>query len=85
MKDVFTLSHMRRRAGQSVAGSVALVSVAAFAAEGGQIEAAIGQLQTTITGYISLGITACVALLLVSMAGDIGIGVAKKWLRKGAN
>ena len=70
---------------QSAAVTVAVMATSAFAADGGQIEGAISTLQTTILGYITAGITACVALLLVSMAGDIGIGVAKKWLRKGAN
>ncbi|GLU36573.1 hypothetical protein [Pseudomonas sp. NBRC 100443] len=49
------------------------------------ITPAITSLQAKILTYITAGIAACVALLLVSLAGDIGIGVAKKWLRKGAS
>lgn len=57
-------------------------SAFAFADE---ISDGITSLQTQILTYVGLGITACIAILLVSLAGDIGIGVAKKWLRKGAS
>lgn len=71
-----------------VAATAFLAPVAVIAQEAGsgdQITAGIADLQATILSYVALGIGACIAILLVSLAGDIGIGVAKKWLRKGAS
>lgn len=71
-----------------VAGTAFFMPVVAMAQEAGsgdQITAGIASLQGQILTYVGLGIGACVAILLVSLAGDIGIGVAKKWLRKGAS
>ncbi|MFK4136818.1 hypothetical protein ACI2KR_31815 [Pseudomonas luteola] len=75
---------MKRHVVPAVVGAAAVAPMMAAHAEG-EIEAGITSLQTTVIGYVGLGISACIAVLLVSLAGDIGIGVAKKWLKKGAN
>ncbi|TWH76191.1 hypothetical protein LX59_01111 [Azomonas agilis] len=61
------------------------IALAQEAGSGDQVTAGIASLQGQVLTYVGLGIGACVAILLVSLAGDIGIGVAKKWLRKGAS
>ncbi|HCA1453244.1 TPA: hypothetical protein MNK97_005587 [Klebsiella pneumoniae] len=70
---------------RSAVTAVVAFPVLAMADEADQIGPAITSLQAKIISYIGMGITACVAILLVALAGDIGIGVAKKWLRKGAS
>ena len=42
------------------------------------------ELQTTVMTYIGLGITAGFALLAASLAPDVGMGLVKKWVKKGA-
>jgi hypothetical protein len=61
------------------------VTVSPFMAHADEVTDGMTSLQTQIITYVTLGITSCIAILLVSLAGDIGIGVAKKWLKKGAN
>ncbi|AOE85532.1 hypothetical protein [Pseudomonas sp. TCU-HL1] len=67
-----------------VAGAAVAASAAAPAFAAGEVAAGITAVQTEVTTYIGLGITAAFALLALSLAPDIGIGLVKKWVRKGA-
>lgn len=62
-----------------------IIPAIAMAADDDQVTGAITSLQTKILGYVQAGIAAAVVLLLASLAADVGISVAKKWLRKGAS
>lgn len=89
-KGIFTRFDLKQRlVAASRKGAVVGLSVmgtAAMAADDpAGILTSITSLQTTTIGYVTAGITACVAVMLVALSGDIGIGVAKKWLRKGAS
>lgn len=68
----------------SLAVTTVLPAVA-MAADDDQVTGAITALQTKILSYVQAGIAAAVVLLLASLAADVGISVAKKWLRKGAS
>ena len=88
-KGMFSRFDMKQRA-VSVAKNALVIGLvvgasSAMAADGADIPAAITSLQTTILGYIGQAITACVAIMLVALGGDVGISVAKKWLKKGAS
>lgn len=67
--------------------AVAVTSVipAIAMADGDQVTEAITSLQVKILGYVQAGIAAAIVLLLASLAADVGVSVAKKWLRKGAS
>lgn len=64
--------------------AVALATVSAGAMAAGEVEAGITATQTTVTSYIGLAIAAGFALLGLSLASDVGIGLVKKWIKKGA-
>lgn len=87
-KGMFSRFDMKQRA-VSVAKNALVIGLVVGAssamADGADIPGAITSLQTTILGYIGQAITACVAIMLVALGGDVGISVAKKWLKKGAS
>ena len=69
------------------AAKIGLVIAAAAAGPvfaAGEVEAGMTELQTTVMTYIGLGITAGFALLAASLAPDVGMGLVKKWVKKGA-
>ncbi len=67
--------------------AVAVTSIipAIAMADEDQVTGAISALQVKILGYVQAGIAAAIVLLLASLAADVGVSVAKKWLRKGAS
>lgn len=48
------------------------------------VSAGITEVSDTVKLYIGLGIAACIGLMVVSLAPEIGITVGKRWIRKGA-
>lgn len=69
------------------AAKIGLVVAAAAAGPvfaAGEVESGITDLQATILTYIGLGVTAGFALLAASLAPDVGMGLVKKWVKKGA-
>lgn len=88
-KGMFSRFDMKQRA-VSLARNAVVIGLTvgtsvAMAADDAGIGTAITSLQTTILGYIGQAIAACVAIMLVALGGDVGISVAKKWLKKGAS
>lgn len=51
----------------------------------GEVGTAITTLQTETITNIGLVVTAAFAVLVVSLVPDIGLGLAKKWIKKGAS
>jgi len=51
----------------------------------GEVATAITDLQTQTITNIGLVVTAAFAVLVVSLVPDIGLGLAKKWIKKGAS
>lgn len=89
-KGMFSRFDLKQRAAAAakkglVIGLTVGASAAMAAEDPAGIGAAITSLQTTILGYVGQGIAACVAVMLVALGGDVGISVAKKWLKKGAS
>lgn len=68
----------------AVASAVLLSAMAPAAFAAGEVASGIAAVQTEVTTYIGLGITAAFVLLGLSLAPDIGLGLVKKWVRKGA-
>lgn len=63
--------------------SVAMTSPMAFA-DDTTVATAIDTLKTAVLVFIGLGISAGVALMAASLAPDVGMSIAKKWIKKGA-
>lgn len=63
--------------------AVALMGGGVAMAEG-EVAAGIASLQTAILVFIGLGITAGFALMVASLAPDVGMSIARKWIKKGA-
>lgn len=69
---------------KQIAVAVALATVSAGAMAAGEVEAGITATSATVTTYIGLAIAAGFALLGLSLASDVGMGLVKKWIKKGA-
>ena len=83
LQSLFRNKHVNRAA--KVAGTVALMGAGtAFAAGDDPTSSNITALQATIIGLVGLGATAGFAVLAASLAPDIGMGITKKWIKKGA-
>lgn len=69
-----------------VATAVVLGSAGAMAAAtvDPAVSAGITEVTDTVKLYIGLGIAACIGLMVVSLAPEIGITVGKRWIRKGS-
>ncbi|MNZ29792.1 hypothetical protein D3C78_470460 [compost metagenome] len=63
---------------------VTAVAASPMAFAAGEVAAGITSVQTEITTYIGLALTAAFALLALSLAPDVGISLIKKWIKKGA-
>lgn len=61
---------------------VVMSSPMAFAA--GEAEAGLAAAQTAVLAMIGLGVAAGFTLLAASLAPDVGMGLTKKWIKKGA-
>lgn len=68
---------------------VALFAVAAVASSpvfaAGEVAAAVTSLQSETIGNIGIVVAAAFAVLVASLVPDIGLGLAKKWIKKGAS
>lgn len=65
---------------------VATVVVAPMAmADADAVSSAITSLQTSTIANIGLVVTAAFAVLVAALVPDIGLGLAKKWIKKGAS
>lgn len=62
---------------------MSLAPLASFA-EGADISAAMGGVQTSIIGYIAAAGAAGVAIMAVGLGWDVGMSVFKKFFKKGA-
>ncbi len=71
------------RAGKAALAAVALSSSAAFAA--GDMASAVTALQTETIANVALVVAAAFAVLVACLVPDIGLGLAKKWIKKGAS
>lgn len=66
-------------------GALAVIAMgASLAFADGEVEAGIDSLKTAILVFIGLGITAGFALMVASLAPDVGMSIARKWIKKGA-
>lgn len=70
-----------RVAKAAAVGAVAFTPMA-FAA--GEVEAGIEDLKTQVLVFIGLGIVAGIALMTAALAPDVGMTIARKWIKKGA-
>ncbi|AOE85582.1 hypothetical protein [Pseudomonas sp. TCU-HL1] len=61
---------------------LAVASPMAFAA--GEAEAGLEAVKTAVLAFIALCITAGFALMVASLAPDVGMALSKKWIKKGA-
>ncbi|HAT2715961.1 TPA: hypothetical protein I8303_004778 [Aeromonas hydrophila] len=61
----------------------ALAPLASFA-EGADVGAAMGPVQTTILGYIAAAGAGGVVLMAAALGWDVGMGLFKKFFKKGA-
>lgn len=61
----------------------AVASTPAFAA--GEVATAVGELQGETISNIGVVVAAAFAVLVASLVPDIGLGLAKKWIKKGAS
>lgn len=61
---------------------LAVASPMAFAA--GEAEAGLDAVKTAVMTFIGLCITAGFALMVASLAPDVGMALSKKWIKKGA-
>lgn len=59
-----------------------LAPLASFAAD--DVGAAMGPVQTTILGFIAAAGAAGVAVMAAALGWDVGMGLFKKFLKKGA-
>lgn len=72
------------RAVKTAVVASAVVAGAAFA-DGGDVASNITTIQTQTVANIALVVTAAFAVLVASLVPDIGLGLAKKWIKKGAS
>ena len=63
---------------------VAVVAPMAFA-DDSSVGTAVTALQTATISNIGLVVTAAFAVLVAALVPDIGLGLAKKWIKKGAS
>lgn len=68
----------------AVVVAIALATVSAGAMAAGEVEAGITATSATVTTYIGLAIASGFTLLGLSLASDVGMGLVKKWIKKGA-
>jgi hypothetical protein len=65
---------------------VAVAAPMAFAADGDSaMTQAITTLQSSTIANIGLVVAAAFAVLVAALVPDIGLGLAKKWIKKGAS
>ena len=83
LQSLFTNKHVNRAA--KAAGTVALMGAGVAFADGDPTASNISALQTAIIALVGLGAAAGFAVLAASLAPDIGMGITKKWIKKGAN
>lgn len=69
---------------KAVVVATAVLGSAAFAADSA-VPAAITELQSSTITNIGLVVTAAFAVLVAALVPDIGLGLAKKWIKKGAS
>lgn len=72
--------------GRATAVTVVMLGIAAntaFAAD--DLSSAVTSLQTETISNIGLVVAAAFAVLVASLVPDIGLGLAKKWIKKGAS
>lgn len=82
LQSLFRNKHVNRAA--KTAGTVALMGAGVAFAEGDPTSGAISGLQTAIIATVGLGAAAGFAVMAASLAPDIGMSVARKWIKKGA-
>jgi len=68
----------------AVGTALAMIGPMAFAAVDPAVQAGFDAVESAVTDYIAMGIAACLGLMAVSLAPEIGIAVGKRWVRKGA-
>lgn len=69
---------------QKVSLALLMMAASVGAMAAGEVEAGIIEAQTTVAGYIGLAIAAGFVLLGLSLSADVGMGLVKKWVKKGA-
>lgn len=70
------------RAAKAALLGLVVASPMAFAA--GEAEAGLDAVKVAVLAFIALCITAGFALLVASLAPDVGMSLTKKWIKKGA-
>lgn len=63
----------------------AMVASSAFAADTDAVSTAVTSLQASTIANIGIVVTAAFAVLVAALVPDIGLGLAKKWIKKGAS
>lgn len=63
----------------------AVVGPMAFAADTDAVSTAVTSLQASTIANIGIVVTAAFAVLVAALVPDIGLGLAKKWIKKGAS
>jgi hypothetical protein len=63
----------------------AVVAPMAFAADTDAVSTAVTSLQASTIANIGIVVTAAFAVLVAALVPDIGLGLAKKWIKKGAS
>lgn len=71
-----------KRVSKAAVLGLVLASPMAFAA--GEAEAGLEAVKTAVMTFIGLSITAGFALMVASLAPDVGMSLSKKWIKKGA-
>lgn len=76
------MQQLLSRSAKSAVVIASMTATCAFA--DGEVAAGIASIKTEVLTYIGLGIAAAFALMLASLAPDIGLALSKKWIKKGA-
>lgn len=82
LQSLFRNTHVKRAA--KVAGTAALMGAGVAFADGDPTASSISSLQVAIITTVGLGAAAGFAVMAASLAPDIGMSVARKWIKKGA-
>jgi hypothetical protein len=65
--------------------AAAVASPMVFAADTDAVSTAVSSLQASTIANIGIVVTAAFAVLVAALVPDIGLGLAKKWIKKGAS
>jgi len=76
---------VKRVTGRSVKLALVLLGMGAGVAMADDVGTNITAIQTATIANIGLVVTAAFAVLVAALVPDIGLGLAKKWIKKGAS